>query len=101
MQPVRRADSQAERKSISSAKRSIFRKRRFLASHDYDVWSIDLHGYGRSDKTDKDWTDSHSAAADIAAAVGYITRLRRCDQDQPARLVCRYPESGHVRDGEP
>jgi len=48
----------------------------FLANHAYDVWSIDLHGYGRSDKTDKDWTDSHSAAADIAVAVGYITRLR-------------------------
>ena len=48
----------------------------FLAENGYDVWAIDLHGYGRSDKTAKDWTDSHSAAADIAAAVGYIARLR-------------------------
>ena len=39
----------------------------FLAENGYDVWAIDLHGYGRSDRTDKDWTDSHSAAADIAA----------------------------------
>src|SRR5580704_8589175 len=31
----------------------------FLAENGYDVWAIDLHGYGRSDKTDKDWTDSH------------------------------------------
>jgi pimeloyl-ACP methyl ester carboxylesterase len=48
----------------------------FLAEHDYDVWAIDIHGYGHSDKTDKDWSDSHSAAADIAAAVAYITKLR-------------------------
>jgi pimeloyl-ACP methyl ester carboxylesterase len=48
----------------------------FLAQHDYDVWAIDIHGYGHSDKTSNDWIDSHSAAADIAAAVGYISKLR-------------------------
>jgi pimeloyl-ACP methyl ester carboxylesterase len=48
----------------------------FLASNGYDVWTIDIHGYGHSDKTDKDWSDSRSAAADIAAAVAYITKLR-------------------------
>jgi len=48
----------------------------FLAQHDYDVWSIDIHGYGHSDKTD-DWVDAKSAAADIAAGVDYITRTRR------------------------
>src|SRR2546426_2350506 len=48
----------------------------FLAQNGYDVWAIDIHGYGHSDKTDKDWSDSHSAAADIAAAVAYITKLR-------------------------
>lgn len=48
----------------------------FLAQHDFDVWAIDIHGYGHSDKTDKDWSDVHSAAADIAAAVEYITKLR-------------------------
>jgi pimeloyl-ACP methyl ester carboxylesterase len=47
-----------------------------LSEKGYDVWAIDIHGYGHSDKTDKDWSDSHSAAADIAAAVAYITRLR-------------------------
>ena len=26
----------------------------FLARNGYDVWSIDIHGYGRSEKTDKD-----------------------------------------------
>lgn len=48
----------------------------FLAANGYDVWAIDIHGYGHSDKTEKDWSDSHSAAADIAAAVAYITKLR-------------------------
>jgi len=48
----------------------------FLATNGYDVWAIDIHGYGHSDKTEKDWSDSHSAAADIAAAVAYITKLR-------------------------
>ncbi len=47
----------------------------FLAQNGYDVWAIDIHGYGHSDKP-KDWIDTHSAAADIAAAVEYITKLR-------------------------
>jgi pimeloyl-ACP methyl ester carboxylesterase len=52
----------------------------FLARNDYDVWAIDLHGYGHSDKTANDWIDSHSAAADIAAAVEYITKLRGAEK---------------------
>jgi pimeloyl-ACP methyl ester carboxylesterase len=48
----------------------------FLAENSYDVWAIDIHGYGHSDKTDKDWSDSRSSAADIAAAVAYITKAR-------------------------
>jgi pimeloyl-ACP methyl ester carboxylesterase len=48
----------------------------FLAQNNYDVWAIDIHGYGHSDKPAKDWIDSHSAAADIAAAVEYITKGR-------------------------
>ncbi len=48
----------------------------FLAQNDYDVWAIDIHGYGHSDKPANDWVDSHSAAADIAAAVEYIAKLR-------------------------
>ena len=47
----------------------------FLVQNHYDVWAIDIHGYGHSDKT-PDWIDSHSAAADIGAAVEYITKLR-------------------------
>ncbi|MGD9590165.1 MAG: alpha/beta hydrolase [Pyrinomonadaceae bacterium] len=48
----------------------------FLAKHGYDVWAIDIHGYGRSEKTDKDWSDTESAARDIGAAVDHITKLR-------------------------
>jgi len=48
----------------------------FLAKNGYDVWAIDIHGYGHSDKTEKDWSDSQPAADDIAAAVEYITKLR-------------------------
>lgn len=51
-----------------------------LAAHGYDVWAIDIHGYGHSDKTDKDWSGVQSAAADIAAAVEYITKLRGVDK---------------------
>lgn len=47
-----------------------------LAANGYDVWAIDIHGYGHSDKTDKDWSDVRSAAADIDAAVEYIVKLR-------------------------
>ena len=48
----------------------------WLATNGYDVWAIDIHGYGHSDKTDKDWSGVQSAAADIDAAVEYITKLR-------------------------
>ncbi len=48
----------------------------FLAENGYDVWAIDIHGYGHSDKTDKDWSGVQSAAADIASAVEYITKSR-------------------------
>lgn len=48
----------------------------FLAKNGYDVWAIDIHGYGHSDRTDKDWSGVQSAAADIGAAVEYITKLR-------------------------
>jgi len=48
----------------------------FLAQNGYDVWAIDIHGYGHSDRTANDRIDTHSAAADIAAAVEYIAKLR-------------------------
>jgi len=48
----------------------------FLATNGYDAWAIDIHGYGHSDRTDKDWSGVRSAAADIDAAVEYIVKLR-------------------------
>lgn len=48
----------------------------FLARNGYDAWSIDIHGYGRSEKTDRDWSDTASAARDIGAAVDHIAKLR-------------------------
>jgi len=48
----------------------------FLARNGYDVWAIDIHGYGHSHKTDKDDSDTLSASEDIGAAVNYITKLR-------------------------
>jgi pimeloyl-ACP methyl ester carboxylesterase len=49
----------------------------FLVRNGYDVWAIDIHGYGQSDRTDKDWSDTASAAEDMAAAVDYICQLRK------------------------
>jgi len=49
----------------------------FLAKNGYDVWAIDIHGYGRSDKTDKDSSDTESASEDIGAAVNYIVKVRK------------------------
>src|SRR5260370_7027801 len=46
-----------------------------LATNGYDVWAIDIHGCGHSDKPDKDWSGVQSAAADIGAAVANITKL--------------------------
>jgi pimeloyl-ACP methyl ester carboxylesterase len=48
----------------------------FLAGNGYDVWAIDIHGYGRSDKTAKDWSDTESAARDVGAAIEYISKQR-------------------------
>lgn len=52
----------------------------FLARNGYDVWSIDIHGYGKSEKTDKDWSDTESAANDIGAAVDYISGQKGVDK---------------------
>lgn len=49
-----------------------------LAAAGYDVWALDLHGYGKSGrvKGDKDWSEAASVQADIDAAADYIRALR-------------------------
>jgi pimeloyl-ACP methyl ester carboxylesterase len=48
----------------------------FLARHGYDVFAIDIHGYGRSEKTERDWSSTASAALDVGAALAEISKLR-------------------------
>src|SRR5207244_13323242 len=43
-----------------------------LAEAGFDVWAVDLHGYGKSGRSDRDWTEAAQAAEDIDAAVDYI-----------------------------
>jgi pimeloyl-ACP methyl ester carboxylesterase len=47
-----------------------------LAEAGFDVWAVDLHGYGKSGRTDHDWTEASQAADDVDAAVDYIRALR-------------------------
>jgi alpha-beta hydrolase superfamily lysophospholipase len=47
-----------------------------LADAGFDVFALDLHGYGGSGKTDKDSTDAAAAIADLDVAADYIRALR-------------------------
>lgn len=47
-----------------------------LADAGYDVFSVDLHGYGKSEASEEDASDAQSAWKDIDAAVEFIRSFR-------------------------
>src|SRR3954447_15490436 len=48
----------------------------WFASRGYDTWSVDMEGYGRSDKHRDINSDIANGADDLAAASEYILRTR-------------------------
>jgi pimeloyl-ACP methyl ester carboxylesterase len=47
-----------------------------LADAGYDVFAVDLHGYGKSQGTAEDWTEAAHAVKDVEAAVDFIRSFR-------------------------
>lgn len=47
-----------------------------LADQGYDVFSVDLHGYGKSEASEEDATEAQTAWKDIDAAVEFIRSFR-------------------------
>ncbi len=50
----------------------------WFARQGYDTWSVDMEGYGRSDKTRDVSADVATGADDLAAASAYIEKTRGC-----------------------
>ena len=48
----------------------------WFAAQGFDAWSVDMEGYGRSDKTRDITCDIANGADDLAAASAYIQELR-------------------------
>lgn len=47
-----------------------------LADEGFDVWAVDLHNYGGSAKSDRDWSEAATTVGDIDAAIDYIRAFR-------------------------
>lgn len=47
-----------------------------LADEGFDVWAVDLHNFGASAKSDRDWSEASSTVGDVDAAVDYIRAFR-------------------------
>ncbi|HXF53667.1 MAG TPA: alpha/beta fold hydrolase [Hyphomicrobiaceae bacterium] len=50
----------------------------WFAKRGYDTWSVDMEGYGRSDKKRSINFDIANGADDLAAASAYIQKTRQC-----------------------
>jgi pimeloyl-ACP methyl ester carboxylesterase len=50
----------------------------YFAVRGYDVWSVDMEGYGRSSKERDIPCDIANGADDVEAATAYIRKLRNC-----------------------
>ena len=47
-----------------------------LADEGYDVWAVDLHNFGGSAKSDRDWSEATNSVSDVDAAIDYIRAFR-------------------------
>ena len=52
----------------------------WFAERGFACWSVDMEGYGRSDKSRDIYCDIANGAADLEAATDYIMRTRRIDR---------------------
>jgi pimeloyl-ACP methyl ester carboxylesterase len=48
----------------------------FFAQHGFDVWALDIHGYGHSEKPSTDGSDTESATQDVEATVETMRKER-------------------------
>jgi pimeloyl-ACP methyl ester carboxylesterase len=64
----------------------------WFATRGYDIWSVDMEGYGRSDKSRDITCDVANGVDDVAAAVTYIQELRG-----PKPLLMYGSSSGAIR----
>ena len=68
-----------------------------LAENGFDVFALDVRGFGRSTHPDGHMTTAE-ASQDLNAVVDYVLKLRERQEGQPARLVLGDPVRRDVRD---